>query len=104
MVYILGPEHTPKSAAGFLQLEVKEICVSVGTRRPGEEQRGKLEEGWGGDPLRAPWFPVSDTWNLFLSQWGALCGACRGEDPEELHKYNYFRYIGLSPQADLGTH
>lgn len=75
MVYILGPEHTPKSAAGFLPLEVKEICVSVGTGRPGEEQRVRLEGSWGGGPLRAPQFPVSGTWNLFLSQWGALCGA-----------------------------
>lgn len=72
MVYILGPEHTLKSAAGFLQLEVKEICVSVGTRRPGKEQRGRLEASWGRGPLRAPQLPVGGTWNLFLSQWGAL--------------------------------
>lgn len=31
-------------------VEVKEMCVSVGTRRPGEEQRSGLEEGWGEGP------------------------------------------------------
>ena len=77
-VYILGPKHTPKSAAGFLQLEVKEICVSVGTRR----RRGGQRRARGGGPLRAPGFPAGGTWIPFLDQWRVLCRAWHGEEPE----------------------
>lgn len=52
----------------------RDVCVGGH-----QEARGRTEKraggGLGRGPLRAPPFPVCGTWNLFLSQWGALCGA-----------------------------